>query len=46
MYPKALWNAPNWNDWANKPINGHTAMGMPYIHENRYQGKAAYVYTW
>ena len=24
-------------------VNNDTAMGMPYIHENRYVGKAAYV---
>ena len=29
--------------FANNSINQDTALGMPYIHENRCVGKAAYV---
>jgi hypothetical protein len=30
--------------WSNKSVNQDTAMGMPSIHENRFVGKAGYVY--
>ena len=35
-------NNPNYV-FGEKSINADTALGMPYIHENRYIGKAAYI---
>lgn len=30
--------------WTANSVNQDTALGMPFIHENRYVGKAGYVY--
>jgi hypothetical protein len=36
---------PNFDyKWTSKSVNQDTAMGMPSIHENRFVGKAGYVY--
>jgi hypothetical protein len=38
-------NLPNLSYvWGNHSVNQDTAMGMPFIHENRFVGKAGYVY--
>lgn len=31
--------------WQSKSVNGDTAMGLPFFHENRYVGRAAFVYS-
>ena len=33
-------------DWTQPQVNYDTAMGMANFHENRFIGKAAFVYTW
>mgnify|MGYP001455835167 CR=1 FL=1 len=32
--------------FTSNSVNYDTAMGMSHFHENRYVGKAAFVYTW
>ncbi len=32
--------------WTSNSVNADTALGMANFHENRYIGKAAYVYSW
>lgn len=32
--------------WTSASVNCDTAMGYPSFHENRYVGKAAFVYSW
>lgn len=32
--------------WSPNSVNADTAMGMSHFHENRYVGKAAFVYSW
>jgi len=38
-------NTPDFNTipWTDTTVNGDTAMGQSYFHENRYVGKAAYL---
>ena len=31
--------------WNSQTVNADTALGMPFIHENRFVGKAAYVFS-
>lgn len=33
-------------NWTTKSVNADTAMGMSHFHENRFVGKAAFVYSW
>lgn len=33
-------------NWTKDSVNRDTAMGYASYHENRYQGKAIYVYSW
>ena len=45
FYDSAMLQNQNYA-FTNSSINGDTAMGMSWIHENRYIGKAAYVITY
>lgn len=33
-------------NWQPNSVNADTAMGMSHFHENRYIGKAAFIYSW
>lgn len=41
-YDPAMNNKPNYA-FTSASVNSDTALGMPYIHENRFIGKAAYI---
>jgi len=43
MYDPAMLNNPSYT-WTGNSVNADTAMGMANFHENRYVGKAAFVY--
>lgn len=42
-YDPASFKNPNYSNWGLMSVNGDTALGMPYFHENRAVGKAAYI---
>lgn len=42
LYNGNITNNPSWS-WGPKAVNADTALGMSYIHENRFIGKAAYI---
>lgn len=44
-YDPAMYNNPTYQ-WKTASVNTDTAMGMSQFHENRFLGKAAYVYSW
>jgi hypothetical protein len=44
MYDTAMIDNLNYA-WNAQSVNYDTALGMPYVHENRYVGKAAYLFT-
>jgi hypothetical protein len=43
FYDPATKNNPSYSNWGILSVNGDTALGMPYFHENRVVGKAAYI---
>ena len=46
MIPAACLTNPNTFQWSNSNlVNGDTAMGMPWFHENRFIGRAAFTYS-
>lgn len=46
MLPQQLLSNNGIDNWQPSwQINGDTAMGMPFFHENRYVGRAAFVYS-
>jgi hypothetical protein len=44
MYDGSMVNNPNFN-WPAGSVNYDTALGMANIHENRYVGRAAYLFS-
>ena len=44
LYDPAMINDSNYQ-WGGMSVNYDTAMGMSNVHENRYVGKAAYVFS-
>jgi hypothetical protein len=44
FYDSSMVNNPTYG-WNKNAVNADTALGMSFIHENRFVGKAAYVYS-